>query len=69
LRLRAAEIGFRHDGEQRDLVHDGVQPRPAHRDVDLAGLFAEPGLHVFLVELEQAEKSTKSDFMKRRPRR
>ena len=55
-RLRAPEVQLRDDGEQRDLVHDGVQPRSADRDVDLARLLAGADAHVFLVELEQAEE-------------
>src|SRR5687767_10047210 len=55
-RPRAPEMELRDDGEHRDLVKDGVQPRPADRDVDLARLLAQPRGHVLVVELEQAEE-------------
>ena len=57
LRLRVAEVDLGDDREHRHLEQDGVQPRPADRDVDLAG---DPAMrldaHEALVELEEPEE-------------
>ena len=50
-----AEVDLADDGQHRDLEHDGVQPRAAHADVDLAVRLRLDG-DVLLVQPEQAQE-------------
>ena len=54
-RLGVAKVHLVNDSQQRNLEQDGVQPRPADSDVDLA-IGQRSQTHVFFVELEQAQK-------------
>jgi len=52
-----------------DLEQDGVQPRAADRDVDLARAVACADPQVLLVELEQAQEVDEVDFIEAQVRR